>query len=161
MKSVLGSKRPANLIRDIVIHDIDEEDGRIAYQAYRLNQLPNNWKVKQGIKPKDFITELDNLIALNYTHAWSVRDQNPICMVFGLEFGGFIHIGDVIWNPKATPRQKLEAGAKFFQDIPETVVTSSLRDKHFYEKLMNYGFLRRVGSVYKKGKRYALFQTRV
>ncbi len=158
-----GSRRPANLIRDSVsVQDIDERDARLAYAVYKLGKLPENWNPVEGLKPMDFVGALEDFISSNYTHAWSVREKNdPIVIVFGLEVSGFVVAGDVIWHPNATKRQKLEAGARFFKDRKNILVIGVTFDtKKYYERLMDYGFLRRVGTNYQDGERMAQFETR-
>ena len=141
---------------------MDEKDARIAYAVYRLGLLPEGWNPVEGLKPIDFIGVLDEFIASHYTHAYSVRsNDDPICVVFGIGASEFIIIGDVIWNPKASNRQKIEAHSKFFTEINNSIVFSDFDNKKFYERLMDYKILRRVGTVYKDGQRLAQFQTRV
>lgn len=156
-------KRPVNLIKKSVsINDIDEKDIKLAYLSYRLGQLPQGWKSTEGLKPLEFTQVFENFVFENYTNAWSVRDNNDlIVIIFGILISGFTFVGDVIWNPKAGAKNKLMAGAKFFTETKDVLMLSEFKDKPYYERLMDYGILRRVGTVYKDNARMAQFQTRV
>lgn len=158
-KSDSGSRQHPR-IRDLTIQDVDEEDGRIAYFNYRLGTLPKGWKTREGIAPVDFLVELEQFVSDNYDRAWSIRHEDVICMVFGRDIGGFLIVGDVIWNPKSTPRQKVEAAYKFFSEIDAVITGVDFETKKYYERIMDYGILRRVGTNYKDGQRYAQYESK-
>jgi len=161
-KSASGLKRPVNLIRgSILIEVVDEKDIKLAYLAYRLDQLPKGWNPVEGLKPREFTQVFEDFVFDNYTNAWSVRENNePIIIIFGVLVSGFILAGDVIWNPKAGAKNKVMAVAKFFDEVKDVLIFSEFNDKPFYERFMDYGILRRVGTVYKDNERMAQFQTR-
>jgi len=120
----------------------------MAYLVYRLGNLPKGWKAKEGLEPNEFLGVLNEFLLTNYDKGWSVRKNGePIALVFGV-LAEFIVIGDVIYHPKASPRDKIGAAAMLFEKV-SCIVRSSQEDKSFYERLMDYGILRRVGKLMK------------
>lgn len=165
-KSDLGSKNP---IRSdlIVISELGEPEARVMYQAYRLGSLPEGWRVKKDLKPLDFIEVIDGFIQATYSYGWSVRDEEqPLVMVFGKDVDRFIVMGDVIWWPKISKRRKVDAIAALLNEVRKSrvgLIEAEYKDKKFYELLMKFKILRRVGSLYDtidKNSRTTLFQTR-
>lgn len=136
------------------------------YVAYRLGALP--WKAKEGISPADFGPTLEDFLAEKVHYGWSVRRQGePRLIAFGVDAApGTLFVGDVVWHPKASPREKLEHVAALLDALRRDMVAIfAFEHKHkaFYERLIDYHIARRVGTLYGltvAPDRLSLLQTR-
>ena len=117
------------------------------------------------MKPREFIQEMEDFILSNYDFGWAVRGEEPLLTVFGREAGQFVMLGDVVWSPVATPRQKLESAVTLFEAIRETIpaiLHSPMGYKKFYERLCDRKLLRRIGTAFDlDGEKFSVFQTRL
>ena len=152
---------------DITVQVMDTDDAKFLHQCYRLDNLPKKWKPEKGLDPIGCLAALDELMQTHYEFAWSARDKDKtVGIAYGISGLGAVLIGDVIWNIKASKRQKLECAAALFNFIREeavAIITAEYKHRSFYEKLVNYKILRRVGTLYdidEKDKRVLVFQTR-
>jgi len=153
---------------DISVQDMNKDDAKMMYQAYRLGLLPEKWEPAEGMDVMEYLESLDDFIGSNYQFAWSVRDKEKTLVIFfGISWGGnSALIGDTIWNVKATPRNKYEATFAALEELRKSMVIflrSEFEYKKFYERMIDGRLLRRVGNVYDvngKDSRQAEYQTR-
>lgn len=111
---------------------------------------------------------LAEFLAQKHHYGWSVRrDGEPRFIAFGVDWTqGGIFVGDIVWHPKASNREKLESIAALLDFLRQDFVVlfaSKHNDKKGYERLVDYGIARRVGSVHgfnDERESLALFQTR-
>ena len=74
-------------------------------------------------------------------------------------------IGDMLWMPWASKRNKIEAAVHFFNtiraDIP-MVEYANLEAKPFFEMIAKHGIMRRVGTSHNvyPGEPTAIFETK-
>lgn len=165
MKSVLGTRK--RIRKDVSIDPISSIDEKLIYIAYRLGKLPNAWRSEPGISVSEFSSTVRAFILQNHDYAWSLRrNGEPKGIVFGVDAGATVVIGDVIWHPKTTVREKLELSAALGESLRKdnvAIIRSSYEHKHFYETLCSWRILRRVGTLYdvpESGQRSLEYQTR-
>ena len=165
MKSESEHRNPIKTDHLVVINGLDEDDAKVAYQAYRLGTLP--WKSIKKMDPQEFVLSMDEFIQNNYDLSWSIKkDGQTLLILFGKDNGKFIILGDVIWWPKTTNRQRLQSVAAVLKEIRKIkvgLIEADYQYKRFYEILCNHKILRRVGSLYdtdRPGSRTTFFQTR-
>ncbi len=75
----------------------------------------------------------------------------PVGMVTGKLTGPMMWLGDVIWFPWASSRNKYESIVNFLNELRRMYVglfTCTLGDKKFYENIARHGVIRRVGTLY-------------
>ena len=72
-------------------------------------------------------------------------------------------IGEIIWLPWSSARNRVEGAVKFFDELrKEAAAMMYTQDKRFFEILARHGIMRRVGTthnVYADGAT-AIFETR-
>lgn len=103
-------------------------------------------------------------LAEHHDYGWSVRkDGDPVLVALGRDFmPGAIMIGDLIWHPKASPRQRIEMVSALLERVRQfatALFTAKFEHKRFYERLCGYKLIRRVGTVYGE-EAVTLWQTR-
>lgn len=119
-----------------------------------------------------FSAELEN----NYYGAWTLfaetkRGFLPIGMVFVFpshpnpEMAPFAIIGDMIWFPWASTRNKIESTVRWINDTRKEVPLveyASLEHKGFFEVMAKHGIMRRVGTSHNvyPGQPTSVFETR-
>ena len=96
--------------------------------------------------------------------ALTKRGRIPIGMVTGKFVGGMLWLGDAIWFPWASSRNKYESMVNLFNEVRKHYVgifTCTLDDKTFYESIAKHGVIRRVGTLYDVAEdKLAEWQTR-
>lgn len=142
-------------------------DWKVLRAAYRLGTLPDGWQAVPDLDADTFLEAGQAFVGANFSHGWAVRDADKTRVVtFGVAAGPAVLVGDAIWHPKVSARAKVETAMALFEALRRNMallVMSKLKDKRFYEWLVDAGALRRVGSlydIYAPGERIALFQSR-
>ena len=75
-------------------------------------------------------------------------------------------IGDIIWCPWATKRNKIESAINFFnivrKQIPMMDYSHGEENIRFFEMIAKHGIMRRVGTTFNvvQGEPTAIFETR-
>lgn len=97
----------------------------------------------------------------------SSKGYMPIGVVLGIlptPVSPFIIIGDMLWFPWASRRNKLESTVNFINEVRKEVALmeyASMEDQRFFEHICKYGIMRRVGTSYVIGDGpAAVFETR-
>jgi len=92
------------------------------------------------------------------------RGRIPIGVLTGKLMGPILWLGDAIWFPWASSRNKYESMVNIFNELRRkyvAVFTCTLDDKKFYEKVARHGVIRRVGTLYDiSEEQLAQWQTR-
>ena len=150
----------------------DADDVKYIYAAWRLGQ--DVLKVIEAKDSEDFTERFAEHVAARYQVAYTLvasppgKDVMPVGVVFGIKpFYGFnvLWIGDFIWFPWASSRNKLEAAVHFFNQMRKdhTILGFSQPNEiPFFAHICRYGVLRRAGTLFdlfEEGPR-AIFQTR-
>lgn len=184
-KSVSGSaKRQVNswrlkktLARKTDFRPLDDDDIKYLWVAYKTGAFKSLGEAfERDMEAHEFAVELVAFVQKNFQGAWTLlaeskRGYGPVGVVFGFfshpdpRLSPFMIVGDIIWMPWATQRNKIETSVKFFhnirKDIP-MVEYASEEHKKFFEMLMRHGIMRRVGktmNVY-NGKEATIFETK-
>lgn len=130
---------------------------------------------KTDMNAEEFKAAFENEILTNYHGAWVIFAQNkreygPVGFVLGFwshpdtAKAPFMILGDMIWMPWASRRNRIEAAVHFFNvarnDIP-MVEYAREKDKRFFEMIAKHGIMRRVGTMHNvyRGEQCAVFET--
>lgn len=129
-----------------------------------------------NMEAQEFKEAFAEELAANYHRFWALiaetkRGFIPVGFVLAFwshpepRFAPFMIIGDMLWMPWASQRNRIESAVNFFRltgrEIP-MVEYARLKDKKFFEAIAQHGVMRRVGTmqhVY-PGESAAVFETR-
>lgn len=122
---------------------------------------------KTDMSATEFHEEFHEEVFENYHAAWTlfaksaknkeIGDVIPIGSVLGFwshpnpEKAPFMIIGDMLWFPWASPRNRVETAVSFFNEIRyemPVVEYARQKDKKFFEMLMKHGVMNRVGKTH-------------
>ena len=139
-------------------------DHKLLWIAYRLEQLPSGWVLPEGLEPSEFRDTMESFIVDHHDYAWVVRHEDtPLAIIFGRDTSGGIFVGDMVWFPKATRRQRLETITAFLETLrAETslLLSTPYEGRAVYEKMRDWRILRRVGTLYDAdGGRMPMYQS--
>lgn len=166
------------LSRPTDIRPIESVDMRYIWAAYTKGALASmGEKYADGKMPsEDFETQFGIEILTNYHAAWTLFADNgngliPIGLVLGFyshhnpEFSPFMIVGDMIWFPWATTRNRVETAVKFFHEIRREIqMVEYARKEHqkFFDMICAHAVLRRAGTSYVvyPGEATAIYETR-
>lgn len=156
---------------------IEDADCKFAWAAYRKGALASmGERFAAGMTPEDFYDAFVDEIAKNYVAAWTLSAQTkrgmmPVGFVLGFyshpdpKLAPFMIVGDMIWFPWASARNRVEAAVGFFSAIRKEIPMVEYANdeaKPFFEMIAKHGIMRRIGtsfSVY-PGQAVAVFETR-
>ena len=128
------------------------------YAAARLGGTP--LQTIAADDPEKFAKEFADHVAVRYHRAYTMvatppkRDHMPVGMVFTiLPFYGknVMWVGDFIWFPWASPRNRLEATVHFLNQMRREHAILGFAEPEsieFFEHVCRYGVLRRAGTVF-------------
>ena len=131
---------------------------------------------EDGLTADQFKDAFEGVVLSRYHGAWTmfaetIRGFIPVGMVFAFyshtehHLSPFMIVGDIVWMPWATPRNKIESAVNFFNiirgDIPMVDYAYGETNKRFFEAVMRHGIVRRVGTTYNivRGEPVAIFET--
>lgn len=168
------------LARRIEFRPIENEDVRYAWAAYKKGNLAPMAGpfAKTDMTAEEFSTTFETAVITRYHGGWTLFAQSPkgfipIGFVFAFHshadpaLSPFMIIGDIVWCPWATARNKIEAAVYFFSrirnEIPMMDYAAGDVNKKFMEMLARHGIMRRIGTTFNlvKGEPVAVFETRV
>lgn len=150
----------------------DPDDLKFLYAAWKLGNTPLS--AIQASTPEEFIDRFTVHSAQRYHVAYTMvatppgKNTMPVGVVFGIRpFYGHsvLWIGDFIWFPWASARNKLEAAVHFLNQMRKDHCIVGFCEPvaiNFFEHICRYGVLRRAGTVFDmigEGPR-AVYQTR-
>lgn len=139
------------------------------WAAYRRGSLED---IKQGLSAEEFkIAAFKYINAVRYEidgvrqgDLWAVVMDIPIGVV-GVHFDGNVAFPHVSWFPEASPRNKVEAGVMFIDQLKKeylVLITGPEGNAPYWRHLAKYGLLRGVGKIrdfYGKGEGAMMFQS--
>lgn len=124
---------------------------------------------KEGLDKQAFRDAFAEHLVGTYGQAWTLFSETPegrhaSGMVFGWPLlGRVLIIGDMVWFPWATKRNVLTAAVNFVNALRDDLLILEFarqKDVPFFERLTEYGLMRRVGVVHDLYKEPAmLFQS--
>ena len=146
------------LKRDTFSRLLATDDIKYIYAAYKKGIIP----FQEGITPSEFTDCMMETFSSNYHWVWVLGAKEKIVgLVFGVELGPFIFLGDTIFFPWASSRNKIECWLRFIVDHRDKGAFMGYckpEDKKFFELLCRYGVGRRVGTMDNNGQPFPLFQ---
>lgn len=173
---VNGWRLKKTLKRKIEFRPIEDGDCKFAWAAYRLGALSSmGERFTAGMTPEAFYEAFVDEVRANYAGAWTLSAETrrgfmPVCIVLAFfshpnpKLAPFMIIGDMIWMPWASVRNKVESAVGFFNAIRKEIpmVEYANEDaKPFFEMIAKHGVMRRVGTsrVVYPGQNTAVFET--
>lgn len=168
------------LSRRIEFRPIENDDVKYAWAAYKKGNLaPMAGPFAEGgLTAEEFKAAFEVAILTRYHAAWTLFAETPkgfIPVGFVLAFHShpdpmmspFMIVGDIVWCPWATKRNKVESAVGFFSQIRNTIPMVDYAhgdvNKKFFEMLARHGVMRRIGTTFNivHGEPTAVFETRV
>lgn len=150
----------------------DGDDLKYVYAAHRLGGTP--LETLTSTDPESFAEEFAEHVAVRYHRAYTMiatppgKENMPVGIVFTiLPFyeKPVMWIGDFIWFPWASSRNRLEATVHFLNQMRRDTTLLGFAEPeviNFFEHVCRYGVARRAGTVFdmlREGP-MAVFQTR-
>ncbi len=125
----------------------------------------------------EFKTAFEAEVLANYHGAWTLFAETaagyrPVGLVLGFwshpnpAKAPFMVIGDIIWFPWASPRNRIVAAVNFFNamrdQIPMMDMGVQAKDRKFFDVLCQHGVMRRVGTsqIVYRDQAAAIYETR-
>lgn len=166
------------LARRLEFRPIEREDMRYIWAAYKkgcMASMGAKWADTQ-MEALAFSEAFEIEVTTVYHGAWTLLAETrkgfiPVGFVLGFyshpdpKFAPFMIVGDMVWFPWATARNKIESAVNFFNRIrSEIPMVEYARDQHkrFFEMICQHGVMRRVGTMHNvyRGEQTALYETR-
>lgn len=167
------------LKRNISFRPSEAEDIRYAFAAYKKGSLAGMAAPFDDPKmsPEEFKTAFEAVVTTRYHGAWTFFGETkkgfiPIGFLLAFyshplpSFSPFMIVGDLVWFPWASTRNKIESAVNFFtkirNEIPMVDYSHGEANKKFFEMLCRHGIMRRVGTMFNvvKGEPVTVFETR-
>lgn len=129
-----------------------------------------------GMSAEEFKAVFEAVVVTRYHGAWTLFADTakgfiPVGMVFAFHshsdplLSPFMIIGDIVWMPWASSRNKIESAVGFFNrvrgEIPMVDYAYGETNKKFFEMLARHGIVRRIGITFNvvKGEPVHVFET--
>lgn len=182
MKHETAGKRwrlKKTLSRKLDYRPLERDDMRYLWAAYKKGALKSLGGVFAEDKIEnaaDFVAAFEREIDDNYHGAWTLfaetkRGFMPVGAVLGFyshpnpRLAPFMIVGDMLWFPWASPRNKIESAVYFFNRIRREIAMVEYANeeaKPFFEMIAAHGVVRRVGTSFNvyPGTATAVFETR-
>lgn len=141
---------------------IEREDLKWVWAAYKKGALASMGPpfIETDMASEDFREAFETEIVANYNAAWTLFAETPRGFVpAGLALGFFSHhdtrrapfmiLGDLIWFPWASTRNRIEAAVGFFNRVRHEIAIveyARQKDKPFFMVMMRHGIMRQVGT---------------
>lgn len=158
---------------------IEEEDIRFAFAGYKAGALKDMAGpfVDTGLNAAEFKAVFEQTVVDRYQGGWTLFAMTPkgfipVGMVFAFhshfdpKLSPFMIVGDIVWFPWSSRRNRVEAAVNFVDRIRVTVPLVDYAhgdvNKRFWEMVARHGLVRRIGTTFNvvKGQPVAVFETR-
>lgn len=151
----------------------DADDMKYLYAAWRLGNGVLS-VIATDNNPEAFTEAFTEHVSVRFQTAYTLiaappgKDAMPVGVVFGIKpFYGHavLWVGDFIWFPWASKRNKLEAAVHFLNQMRKTNTVIGFAETSaidFFEHICRYGVARRAGTMFdmfEEGAR-GIYQTR-
>lgn len=188
MKSASDSARPAKapkwsrkktLARRTDFRPIEAEDLAHVWAAYKKGALASMGDdfADGALSALDFKAAFEAEIIRRYDAAWILFAETTlgfrqIGMVLGFwpqpdtEKAPFMLVGDIVWFPWASPRNRLAGAVHFFNAMRDTIPMMDMgvlpKDRHFFDVLCQHGVMARIGTsqIVYRDQPAAIYETR-
>lgn len=167
------------LARKTSFRPIENDDVKYAWAAYKKGGLAPMAGVfaETGMTAEQFKAAFETTVVTRYHGAWTMFAETskgfiPVGFVLAFHshadpaLSPFMIVGDIVWCPWATRRNKVESAVNFFGTIRSTIPMIDYAhgeiNKRFFEMLARHGIMRRIGTTYNvvRGEPTAIFETR-
>lgn len=166
------------LSRRLDARPLEKDDLKYIWAAYKKGALSSMGETfKSGdMESQDFTAAFMAEIETNYHGAWTLFAETPkgflpVGIVLGFwshpnpALSPFMIVGDMIWFPWASKRNRIEAGVFFFNRIRNEIPMVEYANesaKPFFEMMAKHGIVRRIGTSFNvyPGETTAVFETR-
>jgi hypothetical protein len=166
------------LARRVDFRPIERDDMKYAYAAYKKGRMASMGERWAGgeLTPSEFAEAFEVEIQTVYHGVWVLLAEGskgyiPAGMVMGFwshpdpRFAPFMIVGDIIWFPWASARNRIESAVGFFARIRSEIAMveyASEEHKRFFEMICQHGIMRRVGTSFNvyPGQATAVYETR-
>ena len=163
-KSVSGSKPPPRLSRTLKrnpkFRDFIGDDLKYLWVAYKKGDTT----LPKDMSPKEFDIYTVNMMLSEYEFGWTFIENNtPIGFIFGIKAGPLVLVGDVIWLPMATERNKVEHIVNYINVIRrqmKIIFYTSEKWKKFYLYVAKLGITKRIGNIQDMSEPLTLWESR-
>lgn len=169
------------LARKTGFRPIEAEDVKFAWAAYKKGALePMAGPFSQtNMTADEFNVAFQATVIARYHGAWTLfaevpkRGYMPVGIVMAFyshaehALSPFMIIGDIVWFPWASPRNRLEAAVNFFNTIRKQIPMMDYAhgevNRRFFDTMCKHGIMRRAGTTLNvvKDEPVAIFETRV
>jgi hypothetical protein len=157
---------------------IEAVDMRWLFAAYKAGALASMGGAfaEPGMDATAFKATFEAEVTANYHGVWTLfamsrRGFVPVGCVLGFyshpnpRLAPFMIVGDMLWFPWSSPRNRVEAAVNFFKIIRQTIPMVEYADdaaRRFFEIISIHGVMRRVGTMHNvyPGQATAVFETR-
>lgn len=164
------------LARRLEFRPIERDDLRYVWAAYKkgyLASMGEQWASGE-MDSAEFAKALEVEITTTYHGSWTLLAESrkgyvPIGLVLGFwshpnpRFAPFMIVGDMIWFPWASDRNRIESSVAFFHRV-EVPMVEYAREQHkrFFEMICKHGIMRRIGTSFNvyPGESTAVYETR-
>lgn len=166
------------LSRKVEFRPIEADDVRYAWVAYKKGCLKDMAAPfdDTSMSADEFRQAFFGTVTTRYHGAWTLfatspKGFGPVGFVFAFYthpdpmMAPFMIVGDIVWCPWATTRNKIESGVNFFhrvrRDIPMMDYAHGETNKKYMEMIARHGVMRRIGTTFNvvKGEPVAIFET--
>lgn len=130
----------------------------------------------ESLPPDKFKVIFVKAVQKRYHGAWTLFAETkraflPVGMLFAFHShfehakSPFMIVGDLVWFPWASARNKIESAVGFFsrvrKEIPMTDYAHGEQNQRFFEMLCKHGVMRRVGITFnvRHGEPVHIFET--
>lgn len=150
------------LSRKLDFRPIEDEDMKYAWASYKKGALASMGGVFSDttLTADEFKTAFQVEVTTTYHGAWTLfaetrRGYMPVGLVLGFyshpnpRFAPFMIVGDMIWFPWSSSRNRVESAVYFFSKIRSQIPMveyASEQHKRFFEMIAKHGIMRRIGT---------------
>jgi len=160
-------KLKVTLKRKPKIRDLDETDLKYLWLAYKTGSFTKagSFEIPEGLTPIQFNETAYDLIMESYTFGWALtsKDGERYGYLFAEQAGPITLLGDVIWLPNVTNRQKIESAVNTINELKKDLYLNLYCDKtdnDFYLHVARHGILKRVGHLHFTKEHMILWESR-
>jgi hypothetical protein len=168
------------LARRVDFRPIEDEDIKFVWAAYKkgaLKDMAGPFE-NESMTADEFKATFVETVQQRYSGAWTMFAETrkgfmPVGVIFAFyshrdpALSPFMIVGDLVWFPWASKRNRVESAVNFFDRIRKTIpmvdYAHGEANKRFFEMVSKHAVMRRVGTTYnvhKGGEPVAIFETR-
>lgn len=167
------------LARRLEFLPIERDDVRYAWAGYKSGALVDMAAPFDNLDmtADEFKAAFMEVVTRRYHGAWTLFAETPkgfipVGMILAFyshtehAMSPFMIVGDIVWFPWASARNRIESAVNFFskihKDIPMTDYAYGEKNRRFFDTLAKHGIIRRAGTTFniKRGEAVAIYETR-